>query len=256
MTAPQTSDQSASIARQRHQARSSWLTRRTRGSGDGSGRAAPARGPRPAPDRLAADDAHRPRGPAPTVLPRGKSNTIGPGVRASLEKKPAGESRALRRRSFMKWSLPVGWVAFSAACTVEPGRHRALPVPQRALRAAAVVQGRLPRRVRRGRGRRALEGRVRRLDRARGRRLLRAQRDLHAPRLHAQLAGRREQVQVPLPRQRLLQHAASTSRARRRGRSSARASRSPTTARSSSTRRRKFQQEKGEWDNPESFLKA
>jgi cytochrome b6-f complex iron-sulfur subunit len=57
-----------------------------------------------------------PAGPAPTVLPAGRSNTIGPGVRASLEKKPAGEEAAEGRRSFMKLALPVGWVAFSAAC--------------------------------------------------------------------------------------------------------------------------------------------
>jgi cytochrome b6-f complex iron-sulfur subunit len=58
-----------------------------------------------------------PAGPAPTVLPTAKSNTIGPGVRASLEKKPAGvEPPAEGRRTFMKVALPVGWVAFSAAC--------------------------------------------------------------------------------------------------------------------------------------------
>src|SRR5262245_24876483 len=56
-----------------------------------------------------------PAGPAPTVLPAGKSNTIGPGIRASLEKKPAGEEPAEGRRNFMKMALPVGWVAFSAA---------------------------------------------------------------------------------------------------------------------------------------------
>jgi cytochrome b6-f complex iron-sulfur subunit len=57
-----------------------------------------------------------PGGAAPTVLPTGRSNTIGPGVRASLEKKPAGEAEP-SRRSFMKLSLPVGWLAFSAATT-------------------------------------------------------------------------------------------------------------------------------------------
>jgi cytochrome b6-f complex iron-sulfur subunit len=56
-----------------------------------------------------------PQGPAPTVLPAGRSNTIGPGVRASLEKKPAGTEPAAGRRDFMKMALPVGWVAFSAA---------------------------------------------------------------------------------------------------------------------------------------------
>jgi cytochrome b6-f complex iron-sulfur subunit len=57
-----------------------------------------------------------PAGPAPTVLSAAKSNTIGPGVRASLEKKPAGEAD-VSRRGFMKLSLPVGWIAFSAATT-------------------------------------------------------------------------------------------------------------------------------------------
>ena len=57
-----------------------------------------------------------PGGPAPSVLPMPKSNTIGPGVKASLEKKPAGDDAALSRRSFMKLSLPLGWTAFSAAC--------------------------------------------------------------------------------------------------------------------------------------------
>ena len=57
-----------------------------------------------------------PAGPAPTVLPTGRSNTIGPGIRASLEKKPAGSDEGVERRTFMKVALPVGWVAFSAAC--------------------------------------------------------------------------------------------------------------------------------------------
>jgi len=57
-----------------------------------------------------------PGGPAPTVKPTPRSNTVGPGIRASLEKKPAEPEGAVSRRSFMKWTLPVGWVAFSAAC--------------------------------------------------------------------------------------------------------------------------------------------
>jgi len=58
-----------------------------------------------------------PDGPAPAALPLGRSNTIGPGVRASLEKKSAtdDEGKGVSRRSFMRWSLPVGWAAFSAA---------------------------------------------------------------------------------------------------------------------------------------------
>ena len=83
----------------------------------GDAAAAPAgAGPRPAPVGSPPMTPIDPAGPAPTVLPLGKSNTIGPGVRASLEKKPAGEQPAEGRRSFMKLALPVGWVAFSAAC--------------------------------------------------------------------------------------------------------------------------------------------
>ena len=67
-------------------------------------------------------------------------------------------------------------------------------------------------------------------------RLLRADHDLHAPRLHAELSVGGEQVQVPVPRQRLPHDRRQLRRARRRGRSSARASCWPTTARSSSTR--------------------
>ena len=59
---------------------------------------------------------------------------------------------------------------------------------------------------------------------------------LHASGLHAELSVGGEQVQVPVPRQRLPADRASTSKVRRRVRSSARASCSPTTARSSSTR--------------------
>ena len=58
-----------------------------------------------------------PGGPPAAVLPTPRSNTIGPGVRESLEKKPAADEAASKgRRRFLKWSLPVGWVAFSGAC--------------------------------------------------------------------------------------------------------------------------------------------
>jgi cytochrome b6-f complex iron-sulfur subunit len=57
-----------------------------------------------------------PGGTPPQVVPMAKSNTIGPGVKESLEKKPADEEPGKSRRSFLKWSLPVGWVAFSGAC--------------------------------------------------------------------------------------------------------------------------------------------
>jgi cytochrome b6-f complex iron-sulfur subunit len=58
------------------------------------------------------------KGATPMAQPYGRSNTIGPGVTASATagKAPAAEGEGVSRRSFMKWSLPVGWVAFSAAC--------------------------------------------------------------------------------------------------------------------------------------------
>jgi len=58
------------------------------------------------------------KGATPGALPYGKSNTVGPGVVASTTagKTAAAEGEGVSRRSFMKWSLPVGWVAFSAAC--------------------------------------------------------------------------------------------------------------------------------------------
>jgi cytochrome b6-f complex iron-sulfur subunit len=56
-------------------------------------------------------------GATPAAQPYGRSNTIGPGVASATGTKPtAGDSEGVSRRSFMKWSLPVGWVAFSAAC--------------------------------------------------------------------------------------------------------------------------------------------
>jgi cytochrome b6-f complex iron-sulfur subunit len=83
---------------------------------EGTAAAAPAEGRPAAPIGSPPMTPIDPAGPAPTVLPAGKSNTIGPGVRASLEKKPAGEAD-VSRRGFMKLSLPVGWIAFSAATT-------------------------------------------------------------------------------------------------------------------------------------------
>ena len=57
-------------------------------------------------------------GATPTAQPYGRSNTIGPGIASATTagKAPAAEREGVSRRSFMKWSLPVGWVAFSAAC--------------------------------------------------------------------------------------------------------------------------------------------
>ena len=60
---------------------------------------------------------HPPSGATPEAQPYGRSNTIGPGVVSAAGARPAaGESPGVSRRGFMKWSLPVGWVAFSAAC--------------------------------------------------------------------------------------------------------------------------------------------
>jgi len=57
-------------------------------------------------------------GATPSAQPYGRSNTIGPGIVSATTagKAPAAEREGVSRRSFMKWSLPVGWVAFSAAC--------------------------------------------------------------------------------------------------------------------------------------------
>ena len=143
-----------------------------------------------------------------------------------------------------------------------PRRHRPLHVPQRAQRAAAAVQGRLPERVRHGRGR-AVEGEVRRLDRPDARRHRAArQRLLRACSSPARTSAarrttcRRRASSSARATAAASARPASTSRARRRGRSSARASCWPTTARSSSTRARKFQYELGQWTDPEAFLKV
>ena len=157
------------------------------------------------PDRLAADDAHRPRGAGAHGAVRGE-------VEHHRARRPrVAREEARRRGRALAAQLHEAVAAHRLGRVLgrhhrQPGRDRPFPVPERAVRAAAVVQGGLPRRVQRRRGGHALEGRLQRLDRARGGRLLRPHRRLHAPRLHAQLAARREQVQVPLPRQRLLPH--------------------------------------------------
>jgi cytochrome b6-f complex iron-sulfur subunit len=87
-------------------------------SAEAPAKAAPAETPArplPPPPGLPVMTPVTPGGPAPTVVPTGRSDTIGPGVRASLEKKPAAEA-GVSRRGFMKWSLPIAWTAFSAAC--------------------------------------------------------------------------------------------------------------------------------------------
>jgi cytochrome b6-f complex iron-sulfur subunit len=56
-------------------------------------------------------------GATPMAQPYGRSNTIGPGIASATGgKAAAAEGQGFSRRRFMAWSLPVGWVAFSAAC--------------------------------------------------------------------------------------------------------------------------------------------
>ena len=205
-------------------------------------RAAPRPPPLPARTRWRPPPSRRHRPATRARRGRGSAATAGtPRPAKAARERPSPrrprKAAASSRRTLHEVVAARGLGGLLRRLRLEPGGHRALPLPQRALRAAAVLQGRLPRRVQRGRGGHALEGRLRGVDRARARRLLRAHRGLHPPGLLAQLAARREQVQVPLPRQRLLQDAASTSRARPRARWSARASCSPTTARSWSTSR-------------------
>ena len=84
-------------------------------------------------------------------------------------------------------------------------RVPALGVPARPLPAADELQGRVPDGLHDRRGQREVQEGPPRLDHPQRRGLLRAVRQVHAPRLHAALAHGREQVQVPVPRQRLLQ---------------------------------------------------
>src|SRR6185436_6895635 len=179
----------------------------------------PAARPAPAPGPAAAAGAHAAAGaPRPAAPPRppaaplpdlaGKTTSVASTGGAAVKPAPApaaakattrdadDTSPLLNRRAWMG----LGWGARG---------DRPLHVPQRAERAAAAVQGRLPERIRHG-GRRALEREIRglagaddRRHRAARQRLLFAQRHLHAPRLHAELPVGGEQVQVPLPRQRL-----------------------------------------------------
>ena len=153
--------------------------------------------------------------------------------------KPAAKADGgdLTRRGFFSWAA-VAWVGFSAAiggCVTAMGRFmfpNVLFEPPTSFKAGrpedyqpGIVDTRL-------------------VDKYgvwivnNGGQHLRPDRHLHPPRLHAQLAGDAEQVQVPLPRQRLLHH---RHQLRRAGPAAARAGQDrpqPTTARSSSTRRR------------------
>ena len=210
-----------------------------RADGAGAHAARPAPAPRPAgradsrprrqDDQRRARPAARPRRPRPRRRPRPQAAT----------RDADDTSPLLTRRAWMG----LAWGAFSAASAAALARHRPLHVPQRPQRAAAAVQGGLPERVR-DRRRRAVEGEVRRLDWCG-----RPKTSSSTPAgfyslsvtcthlgLHAELPVGGKQVQVPVPRQRLPHDRRSTSRVRRRGRSSARASCWPTTGRSWSTR--------------------
>ena len=137
----------------------------------------------------------------------------------------------------MKWSLPVGWVAFSAACASSLVATARFLFPNVLFEPPQSFKAGFPGEYNVG------EVDTRWKD-AFGVWIVREPDGFYAliavcTHLGCSpnwLAGR-EQVQVPLPRQRLLPDAASTSRARRRGRWSARASCWPTTARSWSTSR-------------------
>ena len=156
----------------------------------------------------------------------------------------------------MKWSLPVGWAAFSAACASSLVATARFLFPNVLFEPPQSFKAGFPGEYNVGEVDIALEGRLRRLDRARARGLLRADRGLHPPRLLAELAAGREQVQVPLPRQRLLHAPASTSK----GPAPRPLERARIVLADDGQilvdKSVKFQQEKGEWDKPEAFLKA
>ena len=115
-------------------------------------------------------------------------------------------SPLLTRRAWMG----LAWGAFSAASAAALAATGRFMFPERAQRAAAAVQGRVPERIRHGR-RRALEGEVRHLARAHAGRCPDAGASgffalitvcTHLGCTPNYLVGRK-QVQVPLPRQRL-----------------------------------------------------
>ncbi len=113
-----------------------------------------------------------------------------------------------------------------------------------------VVQGGLSDRLRYRRGERRSSRRTSAWDHPRTRRAS----TRSSPSARTSAARRagcgREQIQVPLPRQRLLQDGASTSKARRRVRSSACASPRPKTASSVIDKAVKYLYEKGDWKSP------
>ncbi len=108
----------------------------------------------------------------------------------------------------MSWALPVGWVAFSAACTSSLVATARFMFPNVLFEPPQSFKAGFPGEYNVG------EVDVRWKDafsvwivrEADG--FYAHHRGLHAPGLLAELAARREQVQVPLPRQRLLPHRA------------------------------------------------
>ena len=164
------------------------VARRTEPRGGGRGRGCGAGGAQ----------AGRAAAPGAPVAPK-------PAAAAPAKPAPAVDEG---RRSFMRFALPVGWVAFSAACASSLVATARFMFPNVLFEPPQSFKAGFPGEYNVGEVDVALEGRLRRLDRARGRRLLRDHRRLHPPRLLAELAARREQVQVPLPRQRVLPHAA------------------------------------------------
>ncbi len=79
-----------------------------------------------------------------------------------------GEASGLSRRLFM-WSLPVGWVAFSAASASSLVATARFLFPNVLFEPPQSFKAGFPGEYNVGRGGRALEGRLRRLDRARAR---------------------------------------------------------------------------------------
>ena len=179
----------------------------------------------PRPSRRAAA---KPAAPRPPVVPppdfAGKTTSAASaGGAAARAAAPAGAEPAtaaatardaddtsplLTRRAWMG----LAWGAFSAASAAALAATGRFMFPNVLNEPPQQFKAGFPNEYGAGR-RRALEREVRRLARADRRRhrrsrqrLLRAARDLHAPRLHAELPVGRKQVQVPVPRQRLPHH--------------------------------------------------
>ena len=168
----------------------------------------------PAPAAPAAAHAAKPAAPRPPAAPlpdlAGKTTTAASvggaqakaAAAAPAAAKPAVAAGRDRRRHVAAADSPrlagprVGRVLGRVGRRAR--RDRPFHVPERAQRAAAAVQGRLPERVRHGR-RRAVQGQVRHLDRpdagrhrSARQRLLRADQRVHAPRAARRTTCRRK----------------------------------------------------------------